>query len=96
MNNIQCFIASIMRVASCQYVVTQERIQSLPSCCYPEICKGEGGGRNFKPRQLKLLVAQAFSLISAYAGLRLPTCAFCHISPFNTIIFFILVYLDLQ
>ena len=26
-------------------------------------------------------------LVSAYAGLRLPTCAFCHISPFNTLIF---------
>ena len=50
------------------------------------------GGRNFKPRQLKHLVGQAFSLVSAYAGLRLPTCAFCHISPFNTLIFFILVY----
>ena len=51
------------------------------------------GGRNLKPRQLKLfLVGQAFSLVSTYAGLRLPTCTFCHISPFNTLIFFILVY----
>ena len=62
---------------------------------YPEIFKR--GGRNLKPRQLKLfLVGQAFSLVSAYARLRLPTCAFCHISPFNTLIFFIVVYLGFR
>ena len=61
---------------------------------YPEISKGGGGGwHNLTPRQLKLFLAgQAFSLASAYAGLRLPTYAFYHISPFNTVIFFILVY----
>ena len=57
------------------------------------IQKFQKGGPNLKPRQLKLfLVAQAFSLVSAYAELRLPTCAFCYISPFNTLVFFILVY----
>ena len=30
---------------------------------------------------------QAFSLLSAYAGLRLPTCAFCYIPAFKTLIF---------
>ena len=62
---------------------------------YPEISKG--GGCNLKPRQLKLfLLEQAFLLVSAYAGLRLPICTFCHISPFNTLIFFTLVYLGLR
>ena len=76
-----------------QYINCFSALSLLPGA-YPEISKGGGG--NFKPRQLKLLVGQAFSLVSADAGLRLPTCAFCHISPFNTLIFFILVYLGLQ
>ena len=65
----------------------QERIQKFQ----------RGVGRNLKPRQLELfLVGQAFSLVSAYARLRLPTCAFCPISPFDTLIFFMLVHLGLR
>ena len=56
-----------------------------------------GGGSQFKTWTVETFLAgQAFLLVSTYAGLCLPTCAFCYISPFNTLIFFILVYLGLR
>ena len=65
-------------------------ISSPITGAYPEISKE---GPHFKTWTVEtFLVGQAFLLVSAYAGLRLPISLY--ISPFNTLIFFILVYLD--
>ena len=58
---------------------------------YLEILKE---GRNLKPKTVEaFLVGLAFLLVSAYVELRLSTYAFRYISPFNTLIFVIFVYL---
>ena len=54
------------------------------NCC--QFRKHGSVSRNSKRRgrNLKLKTVETFLLVSAYAGLRLPTCAFRYISPFNS------------
>ena len=54
------------------------------------------GGHNLKLIMLKLFDATSFFACISLCRASLPTCAFCYISPFNTLIFFIVEYLGLR